>query len=80
MSQWWIRNNSNLPSMDDEQRKKFEYTTGRNPLCLSFLPGSEKNVDDAWKRLKLILIEKIKMPMTNFSDIIKEERKITYVF
>ncbi|RGB36219.1 hypothetical protein C1646_667108 [Rhizophagus diaphanus] len=59
MSQWWMQNRENLPSMDDEQRKKIEYTTRRNPLFLSFFLGSEKNFDDAWKRLKLILMEKI---------------------
>src|SRR4051812_10493911 len=83
MSQWWMQNRENLPSMDDEQRKKIEYTTGRNPLFLSFLPGSEKNFADAWKRLKLILMKKIQVQMTNFSDIIKSERWDTwdtYVF
>ncbi|CAB5198873.1 unnamed protein product [Rhizophagus irregularis] len=74
MLQWWIRNNSNLPSMDEERKRKIEYITGRNPLFLSFLPGSEKNFEDALDRLKSILIEKIKIPMTNFSDIIKIER------
>jgi len=80
MSQWWMQNRENLPSMDDEQRKKIEYTTGRNPLILSFLLGSEKNFDDAWKRLKPILMEKIQVQITNFSDIIKRERWDTYVF
>jgi hypothetical protein len=80
MLQWWIRNNSNFPSMDDERKRKIEYITGRNPLFLSFLPGSEKNFEDALDRLKSILIEKIKIPMTNFSDIIKIERWEVYVF
>ncbi|RGB24114.1 hypothetical protein C1646_633179 [Rhizophagus diaphanus] len=80
MSQWWMQNRKNLPSMDNEQWKKIEYTTGRNPLFLSFFLGSEKNFDDAWKRLKLILMEKIQVQITNFSDIIKRERWDTYVF
>ncbi|GES93495.1 hypothetical protein RCL_jg21267.t1 [Rhizophagus clarus] len=69
MSQWWIKNNSNLPSMDNEQKKKIEYITGRN---LSFLAGSEKNFEDALDQLKRILIKKIKPPLTNFTDIISE--------
>ncbi|PKC66608.1 hypothetical protein RhiirA1_511744 [Rhizophagus irregularis] len=44
MLQWWIRNNSNLPSMDEERKRKIEYITGRNPLFLSFLPGQFGNI------------------------------------
>jgi hypothetical protein len=80
MLQWWVKNNSNLPSMDDEQKKKIEYVTGRNPLFLSFLLGSEKNFEDAFECLKPILMERIQVPMTNFSGIIKSERWDMYVF
>jgi hypothetical protein len=80
MSQWWIKNNSNLPSIDDEQKKSVEYVTGRNPLFLSFLPGSEKSFEDALDRLKKKLIEKIEKPMMYFSDVIKTERWDMYVF
>lgn len=79
MSQWWIKNVSKLPLMNDEQKEKIEYITGRNPLFLSFLPGSEKNFEDTFDRLKPILIQKIKIPMTNFSNIIKSERWEMYV-
>jgi hypothetical protein len=77
MLQWWTKNNSNLPSLDDEQKKKIEYITGRNPLFLSFLPGSKKNFEDAFDCLKRILIKKI----TNFSDILLESKRWDlYVF
>jgi hypothetical protein len=74
MLQWWIKNNCNLPSLDDEQKKKIEYITGRNPLFLSFfLP--EEDFENAFNHLKRILMKKIHEPMTNFSDIISKSKK-----
>ncbi|CAG8651551.1 17729_t:CDS:2 [Funneliformis caledonium] len=32
MSQWWMQNRKNLPSVNEEQKKKIEYDTGKNPL------------------------------------------------
>ena len=80
MSQWWIKNVSKLPLMNDEQKEKIEYITGRNPLFLSFFLGSEEDFENAFNHLERILINKIQEPMTNFSDIIsKSERWDLYV-
>ena len=78
MSQWWKQNKENLPSVNEEQKKKIEYDTGKNPLFLSFLLGIKENFEN---RLNQLLQEKIETPMTNFSDIIsKSERWELYVF
>ncbi len=29
MSQWWMQNRENLPSVNEEQKKKIEYDTGK---------------------------------------------------
>ncbi|GES90603.1 hypothetical protein GLOIN_2v1786107 [Rhizophagus clarus] len=67
MSQWWMKNKENLPSVNEEQKKKIEHDTGKNPLFLSFLLGVKENFEN---HLNQLLKEKIKKPMTNFSEII----------
>ena len=71
MLQWWTKNNSNL---DDKQKRRIEYITGRNPLFLSFFLGSE-DFENAFNRLERMLIKKIQEPMANFSDIISKSEK-----
>ncbi|CAB4419608.1 unnamed protein product [Rhizophagus irregularis] len=44
MSQWWIKNDSKSPLMNDKQKEKIEYITRRNPLFLSFFLGSKENL------------------------------------
>ncbi|CAI2193415.1 8083_t:CDS:2 [Funneliformis geosporum] len=73
--QWWIKNISNLPSMDDEQKKQIEYITGRNPLFLSFILDSKKDFDDTLDCLNQLLADKIQEPMTNFSEIISRDER-----
>ncbi|CAB4480923.1 unnamed protein product [Rhizophagus irregularis] len=60
----WMKNEKGKSNISPDEIRSF----------LSFLPGSEKNFEDALDRLKSILIEKIKIPMTNFSDIIKNRK------
>ena len=78
MSQWWMQNRENLPSVNEEQKKKIKHDTGKNPLFLSFLLGIKKNFEN---HLNQLLKEKIKKPMTNFSEMIsKSKRWDLYVF
>ena len=78
MSRWWMQNRENLPSVSEEQKKKIEHDTGKNPLFLSFLLGIKENFEN---HLNQLLKEKIKKPMTNFSEMIpKSEKWDLYVF
>ena len=64
--------------VNEEQKKKIEHDTGKNPLFLSFLLGIKENFES---HLNQLLKDKIKNPMTNFSEMIsKSERWICMYF
>ncbi|CAG8622041.1 8615_t:CDS:2 [Funneliformis mosseae] len=78
MTQWWKKNESNLPSMNDEQKKRIEYITGNNPFFLSFLlvpKEVSQGFENAWDNLNQLLILKMQEPMTKFSESIAKESK-----